>query len=297
MILQDNNGNNKIFIDENLEKYILINDIEDKFITHIYLNVSDYIFDLTLDNIILPHINQIHYDADDDKLYFYSTNEDVVACKIINENEIISLSLEEEQERYEGKYKAIELTTMKLPEFIDDGKYPKFEINISECTYSMRIYNNDHEYLDIPKFQSHYSIYDTLEYIKQLVFYVTLDRPDFIKQLCEYNSMDLFIYDASHEKVLSGGEVKYKLGEEGLYLTGGELDNFLVEWHKFFKLVIDGTWEVDFYDQEQASQPVEKNYDHVCITCANYTDPYEVDNGCYMCCKGLEDNYVPIEKE
>jgi hypothetical protein len=32
-----------------------------------------------------------------------------------------------------------------------------------------------------------------------------------------------------------------------------------------------------------------------CKTCANYTDFNEVDNGCYMCCKGLENNYQPIQ--
>lgn len=30
-----------------------------------------------------------------------------------------------------------------------------------------------------------------------------------------------------------------------------------------------------------------------CSTCANNTDFEEIDNGCYMCCKGLENNYVP----
>ena len=30
-----------------------------------------------------------------------------------------------------------------------------------------------------------------------------------------------------------------------------------------------------------------------CNNCANNTDFDEVDNGCYMCCKGLEDNYQP----
>lgn len=34
-----------------------------------------------------------------------------------------------------------------------------------------------------------------------------------------------------------------------------------------------------------------------CNTCANNTAPDEVDNGCYMCCKGLEDNYEPIQEE
>lgn len=30
-----------------------------------------------------------------------------------------------------------------------------------------------------------------------------------------------------------------------------------------------------------------------CNDCANYTEHDEVDNGCYLCCKGYEDNYEP----
>ena len=30
-----------------------------------------------------------------------------------------------------------------------------------------------------------------------------------------------------------------------------------------------------------------------CNNCANYTEPDEVDNGCYLCCKGYENNYKP----
>lgn len=30
-----------------------------------------------------------------------------------------------------------------------------------------------------------------------------------------------------------------------------------------------------------------------CSNCENYTEPDEVDNGCYMCCKGFENNYSP----
>ena len=33
-----------------------------------------------------------------------------------------------------------------------------------------------------------------------------------------------------------------------------------------------------------------------CSNCANYTEPDEVDNGCYLCCKGYEDNYEPKVK-
>ena len=29
-----------------------------------------------------------------------------------------------------------------------------------------------------------------------------------------------------------------------------------------------------------------------CTTCARYTGTNEIDNRCYLCCKGIEDNYV-----
>ena len=34
-----------------------------------------------------------------------------------------------------------------------------------------------------------------------------------------------------------------------------------------------------------------------CLTCARYTDADEIDNGCYLCCKGMEDNYKAREGE
>lgn len=297
MILTNKLGENKIFIDEALlEEHLIINNVNDKNYIRLKTKIR-YKINFSKEKISASHADGIYYNTKENKLCIFDDNGMNLCEKTIDEDEIISFSLGDHDEEFQ----IIELTSMRLPKFYFennfDDKYPKFEVNLSDCVYSMRIYLNDGEYIDIPEFQSHYSIHDTLEYINQLVFYVTLGRPDFIKQLCEYNSMDLLIYDASHEKALSGGEVKYKLGEEGLYLTGGELDNFLVEWNRFFKLVIDGTWEVDFYDAEPTPQPAERNYDHVCDTCANYTDPDEVDNGCYMCCKGLEDNYVPIEKE
>lgn len=32
-----------------------------------------------------------------------------------------------------------------------------------------------------------------------------------------------------------------------------------------------------------------------CNNCVNHTEFDEIDNGCYMCCKELEDNYEPIQ--
>lgn len=33
-----------------------------------------------------------------------------------------------------------------------------------------------------------------------------------------------------------------------------------------------------------------------CSNCANNTEPDEIDNGCYMCSKGLENSFVPIDE-
>ena len=48
------------------------------------------------------------------------------------------------------------------------------------------------------------------------------------------------------DEKINCGIVSYKLGEDGLYLTGGELENYRVEWNTFFKLIMDGKWEVSF---------------------------------------------------
>ena len=34
-----------------------------------------------------------------------------------------------------------------------------------------------------------------------------------------------------------------------------------------------------------------------CLTCARYTDTAEIDNTCYLCCKGIEDNYKQKEEQ
>lgn len=59
----------------------------------------------------------------------------------------------------------------------------------------------------------------------------------------------------------------------------------LTEWaeDEAFKLAIDRAIEI----VKQGG--VTKN----CNNCANYTEPDEVDNGCYLCCKGYEDDYEP----
>lgn len=246
MIIQKN-GENKIFIDDNLNE--IINIEYDDICYDISLNINKYEkrFQLILfnENIIMDYIELIRFNAKNDKIYFYNDSEYCICQKNIEDDEIISLSLDNENNRF----KVINLNITKIPAFFFednfDDKYPKFEINISDCVYNMKIYLNDSEYIDIPKFQSHYTIYSTLEYITNLIHYLKESRPEFIELLCNNKSMTLNIKNKEGVK-LNQGSLDYKIGQEGIYLTGGELEDYLVDWQKLFKLVMDGTWEVQF---------------------------------------------------
>ena len=246
MILQNKDGENKIFIDDNLEDHITIYNmdiyekhIEFEYDRHIEISFSE-------EKISSPYVQEVHFDMKENKLYFYN-DEQLCCCeKTIAEDEIISLSLGEKK----NQFQIIEFTTMKLPKFLFednyDEKYPKFEVKISDCVYSMRIYTSEFEYTDIPYYQSHNTILTTLDHIFNVIFYLTIGRPDFMDKLYDNNKMDLLINKDS--KAVWGCEVSYKIGQEGIYITGGELENYLVEWQKFFKLVMDNTWEVNFYE-------------------------------------------------
>ena len=245
MILQNADGDNKIFIDDNLDDFITIHN-GDTNSKEICLNNYYYEIECTQEKLTLVYVKEIHFLTDENKLYFYNDEGICICTKILELDEIISFSLGEKN----NQFQIVNLTTMKLPKFFfennNDEKYPKFEINISDCIYSMRIYTDEYTYLDIPDFQSHNSISETLNHISNLIFYLTHGRPDFLNKLGNHDNMDVFIYDKNHDKAIAGGNMKYKLGDNGLYLTGGELENYLVEWQKFFKLVMDQTWEVNF---------------------------------------------------
>lgn len=247
MEFQNKNGENKIFIDDNLTEIMYISSdeiikVDISFITLKNNRPFEILF--TEEKITLEYIDMIRYKINDDILYFYNDKGHCICEKRIDADEIISISLGD----VKNQFQLINLTTIRLPKFLFEEtmseSYPKFEIKISDCIYSLRIYVNDHEYIDIPDFQSHYDIHNTLDYITQLIYYLENWRPKFIEHLCNDNQMSLIIN--KENKKTNCGIINYKLGEEGLYLTGGELENYLVEWNKFFKLVMDGTWEVDF---------------------------------------------------
>lgn len=302
MVLQNLNDENKIFIDEDVKEFITIRRDEDEPRSKtIYIKEDNKIYNILFceENMSLGDINEIFYDAKEDRLWFYSAIDYryYTADRLIKEDEIISLSLGVQNDCYQY----INLNIVKLPKFLsEDDKfehYPKFEINLSDCIYNIKIYLSQTEFIEFPYFQSSYHIMETLEYIKNLVAFINLEDPAFIYRLCNNAKMQLSIYDKSNmhitPKCVGCEVVEYKLGEDGLYLnsTEGELENQMVPYNVFFKLVMDKTWEVDFIDDDNLKNKTEKN----CSNCANSTEPDEIDNGCYMCCKGFEDNYVPKE--
>lgn len=90
-----------------------------------------------------------------------------------------------------------------------------------------------------------------------------------------------------------------------------ETDNWEYDEEKDAYIIPEGWWESasfaeEFYVVDQkviAWRPLpkpfredvllKKQYSKDCSNCKNYTEPDEVDNGCYMCCKGFENNYEP----
>ena len=55
----------------------------------------------------------------------------------------------------------------------------------------------------------------------------------------------------------------------------------------------DFVTDIGMNEEERKVNEGEKD----CSTCANYTEFDQVDSGCYMCCKGLENNYEPMKGE
>ena len=244
MILQNNSGENKVFIDENLNENNpeVIRSVPDEMGSiEILLDKDDITIHLVREDMIIIDIKKIIYDTYTDYITFISKTDYAVVTKWLNEDEIVSLSKDDGD--------SISVSVIKIPKFLMqencDDKYPKFEVNLSDCIYSMKIYVNESEFIEIPDFQCDVTIHGTLDYISQLAFYLTEGRPGFFENLCNKNEFDLLIYN-EERKAIGGGNLEYKLGEDGLYLTGGELENYHVEWNTFFKLIMDGKWEVDF---------------------------------------------------
>ena len=150
MILQNNSGENKVFIDENLNgnNSEVIRSVPDEMGSiEILLDKDDIAIHLVREDMIIIDIKKIVYDTYTDYLTFISKTDYAVVTKWLNEDEIVSLS------KSDGD--SVSVSVIKIPKFLTqdnyDEKYPKFEVNLSDCTHSMKIYVNDSEFIEIPE--------------------------------------------------------------------------------------------------------------------------------------------------
>jgi hypothetical protein len=233
-ILQNNGGENKVFIEDNMN-----NEYVEQFY-HISRKDKDIFTVFIGDDISVDMVDEIIYDMECDTLNF-NLSTGGFATKCIKSDEILCITTKDEN--------IVEILISKLPMYLQENgftdTYPKFEFNISDCMYITKIYINESEYIEIPMTQTHITMLGTLDHISNLVYYLTLGRPGFINELCNRKIMQIII---PKDDTKASGVMTYELGEDGICITGGEIKEELVPWHNFFKLVMDGTWEVDFID-------------------------------------------------
>lgn len=245
-IIQNTSKDNKLFIDDSIiNGNFKCMDVSDEFALTSKKYLDPFHIKFTEDNFELYDIDYIKFWKTCNKLVFYKKN-NTICVKELKDNEIVSLSFE--------KNMYLCVTIIELPLFFtslkDEDDFPKFDIHISECQYSMKIYMNESEYIDIPVYMSHYNIIDTLKYIEELVEFLTKKDEYFIAQLCGHEMMVL--------SIIANGEVKsdileYKLTDSGIVLLSEAFDNGfeVIEWHTFFKLVIDKKWIINFISKDE----------------------------------------------
>lgn len=239
MILQNKDNENIIFIENDNDFIIKLGDEFDDI-------TFDYSPVFKINNSVHFEINEIQYNKEDNKLILlYGQMPKTVIS--LEENEIVSIEKEKERN-------VVNISIFKIPLFLlnlkDEDDFPKFDIHISECQYSMKIYITESEYIDIPVYMSHYNIIDTLKYIEELVEFLTKKDEYFIAQLCGHEMMAL--------SIITNGEVKsdlleYRLTDNGVVLLSEAFDNGfeVINWHEFFKLVIDKKWIVNFISKDE----------------------------------------------
>ena len=235
-ILQNNGGENKVFIEDNMnDKYIIKHEDQFCYISDRHCNIFTTFIG---DEVSIDNVSEIIYNPELDTLSF-DLSPDGFVTKYIKSDEILCITANEDN--------IVEILISKLPMYLWENGfndvYPKFEFNISDCVYTTKIFINESECIEIPMTQTHITMHGTLDYISNLVYYSTLGRPGFINELCNHKIMQIII---PKDNTKASGVMTYELGEDGICITGGEIKNQIVPWHNFFKLVMDGTWEVDF---------------------------------------------------
>lgn len=247
---QNLNGENKVFIDDNiLNNSSFEIKANSNANTLIITREKKYDVIFSDNDMYISYINNIVYNRESDIISLTRNNdnvsdEDIILMKQLDDNEIIQIRIVDDD---------IAFNIFKLPMFMTETNfedtYPKFDINISNCTYSMKIYYNDVEYIDVPYDRTHFTMCETLNHLSNLVFYLQ-ENSDFLLKLTSKKSMNLLIYTENHNEASGGGNCEFELAPDGIVLFNEIFDDghYLVEWNKFFKLVIDGTWEIDFED-------------------------------------------------
>lgn len=244
MILQNKNGDNKVFIDSSLLGIFEINEDNEN---AVLFSIDDNTNISINENIFLYDIRKIIYEPESDSISIFIGDSMYGGSTIqIKENQLVSLSYEKE---------TLYITTVDIPMFMvqddTDDIYPKFEINISECIYSMKIYLNESEYVEVPYYQSHNDIITTLNHINDVVYFLKEDQPLFMKVLCNSEKTEINVFDKEDKTKCIGCNVyEYKISTHGVVLFDESFENgmYLVEWQKLFRLLIDKIWEMKFTD-------------------------------------------------
>ena len=245
IMLKDKNGDNKIFIDNSLLGIFMITTENEN---AIFSLMDDSTFNISVnENIFLYDIKKIIYESCsnsisifiDDSIYGGSTIQ-------LKENQLVSLVYEKE---------TLNITTVDIPLFMlqddTDDVYPKFEINISENIYNMKIYLNEEEYIDVPYYQSHNNIITTLNHINDVVYYLKEEQPLFMNVLCNSEKAEISVFDKDNKTKCIGCNVyEYKISTHGIVLFDESFEDgmYLVEWQKLFRLLIDRIWVMEFTD-------------------------------------------------
>lgn len=140
----------------------------------------------------------------------------------------------------------------KTPLFILTGEtaYPNFEIEVSGCKYLINIYLDEDTYMTIDWYQSHNNIKDSLLYLAELTEYLQ-ENPDLIPNVFKSRAMEITIETSNGPQ---SGLEEYELCDDGLCIKLPDDSNLIVEWHKFFKLLIDETWKINKFIESEKEE-------------------------------------------
>ena len=256
MVFNNSRGENKLFIGDELasnnEFIISMRKINNSGII-IFERKDGELFNMALfkENILIPEIRSLLYNQNDDMLIatIDENYDNSVFAKQIDRLELCGINLSQD---------SLVIATDKIPMFKfekDNNTYPKFDMNISNCLYELKIYINSDSYLLVPYVQTHNDIISTLDHIKRLTFFLSQTNPEFIidlinntafRSLCKLTTVEDGEMVQKEEIITA----KYIIHEEGIYLITKD-EQQIVNLNTFFTLVMDGTWDIEFIDESE----------------------------------------------